>query len=311
LARKKKRSGAHGRREQSRKGALETRFSRSINYIKSHPVAILILFLAPLVPHAYTVVGDFLGGKWSGETTLYIHSVPLRKGEPVYVFYTTPRLPEAAKIMVPVEIVLFNDSRKAAKNAVLTLKYDKATDRQKLAAIPHTYEGSLGPRELLSDVNSNYDFTYANHRMASMHPGDQVNVVDGAFALPNHTDTPSYKAPGMGLDVRASLSTDTQSSQGWDIRYRGVVASSNAQILEWVRQDYGLYVAADLRRKDGFWGYLWGWALSKKIDIFSFSVKFGRDDSERFFIPKAAPDEYKLYKFEPYVKEFIFGDGRV
>lgn len=264
-----------------------------------------------MVPHMYTVVGDVLDGKWSGETTLYIHSVPLRKDEPVYIFYTTPRLPEAARVMVPVEIALFNDSRKAAKNVVLTLKYDKATDRDKLAGVPHTYEGSLGPKELLSDVNSSVDYTYANHRMASMHPGDHVNVVDGAFALPNHTDTPTYKAPGMGLDVRASLSTDTQSSQEWDIRYRGIVASKNADILEWIRQDYGLYVAADLRRKEGFWGYLWGWALSKKIDIFSFSVKFGRDDSDRFVIPKAAPDEYKLYKFEPYVKEFIFGDGRV
>ncbi|MGV8864922.1 MAG: hypothetical protein ACOH2T_27685 [Pseudomonas sp.] len=278
-------------------------------YIKAHPIAAVVVLAMPATPFIYQVAGDLSDGKWSGEATLYLHSEPLESDSPVYMFYASPTVSESERIIVPVEVSVLNNSRKAAKSVNLSLKYVKATDRDKLPESAQTHSGSLGAADIMHDTNSNDSYVYSNYRIALMPPADKISFTDGAFAVPSYLgkDTPVYMSPGSGLDVNASLSSETQSKHEWDIRYRGVVAKDNKGVGDWIKRDYGEYIAIELREKEGFWRYLWGWATATKVTVFSFSPKFRTDESHKIYVPLKNPEEYKGYRFSPYAKELIFG----
>ncbi|MEB0227281.1 hypothetical protein [Pseudomonas sp. 10S4] len=283
--------------------------SKIFAYIKAHPIAAVVVLAMPATPFVYQVVGDLSDGKWSGEATLYLHSEPLESNSPVYMFYASPTASESERIIVPVEVSVLNDSRKAAKSVNLSLRYVKATDRDKLPESAQTYSGSLGAADIMHDTNSSDSYVYSNYRIALMPPADKISFTDGAFAVPNYLrkDMPVYMSLGSGLDVKASLSSEMQSKHEWDIRYRGVVAKDNKGVGDWIKRDYGEYIAIELREKEGFWRYLWGWATATKVTVFSFSPKFRTDESHKIYVPIKNPEEYKGYRFSPYAKELIFG----
>ncbi|BBP56309.1 hypothetical protein PHLH3_59350 [Pseudomonas sp. St386] len=282
---------------------------RFFAYVKAHKIATVVVLAMPATPFIYQVAGDLSDGKWSGETTLYLHSEPLESDSPVYMFYASPRISESERIIVPVEVSVFNDSRKAAKSVNLSLKYDKATDRDKLPESAQTHSGSLVEADISHGTNIKDNYAYSNYRIALMPPADKISFMDGAFAIPNYLgkDMPVHRSPGSGLDVKISLSSETQSKGEWDIRYRGVIATDNKGIEDWIKQDYGDYIATELRQKEGFWRYLWRWVTATKVTVFSFSPKYRYHESQKIYVPRKDPEEYKGYRFSPYAKELIFG----
>ena len=266
----------------------------------------MILVVASMTPFLYQVIGDLVEGKWSGGTEIYVHSERLPDNGPVYIFYTSPIVSELTRIIVPVEIKVVNDSKKAAKDVTLSIRYPKSSSRNELSEIAQTFSGSLSAKDVSVETNTDEKFAWANHKIKMMPPEDKINFVDGAFAVPVGNDTPSYKTTGLGLDVKVSLSSETDPAHGVELRYRGIVADSNKVIGSWLAEDYGQYVALDLRQRDGFWKYFWGWVTSEKITVFGFSTEYRLTENNAFIVPVRNPDEYKKYKFSPYVREFLF-----
>lgn len=276
--------------------------------IKRHPVLTTVIFVlgSPVTAFSYAFIADLVDGRWTGGTEIYIHSEPLTGAEPVYLFYTSPRIPETFKIAVPVEVNVVNDSRKAAKNVTLSLRYPAASFLGAQYDDNTSFSGPHSAKDVWHDRNINAKYSYSNHRIILMTPKDNLDFVEGAYALPLGLDTPRFRTTGLGFDVQVSLSSETESARTKELRFRGVVADDNKGIATWLAQDYGRYVAMDLRNKDGLLQYLWGWITQRKITVYSFFTHYQLNVDGKLYVPMRNPEEYKKYKFSPYVKEFIF-----
>lgn len=285
-------------------------FKRLFFYVKGHRVTALVILClgAPASPFLYQLGSDFVGGRWSGGgVDLYLHSERLWRNEPVYFFYTSPDISNDERVVVPVELSVHNDSDKAANKVTLSIKYPKSSDRHRLPETAQRHSGSVSDKELTHDVNSSEKFAYSNYRLSFMPPRDSVSLVDGAFAVPVDKAGGSFVSLPLGLDVKASLSSETSASQEWELRYRAVLAQNSGQLRKWVEYDYGQRLARELREREGFWKYTWGWLSRKKVTVFGFYPQFNYVPGLKFYIPSQDPDEYKRFRFSPYSYELFFG----
>ncbi|MCO7524845.1 hypothetical protein NJH54_10000 [Pseudomonas asiatica] len=281
-------------------------------YIKSHKVtATIVLFLgAGATSLIYQVGGDIIEGRWStGGVNLYLHSAPLQRGEPIYLFYASPSLANGERLIVPVELNVGNDSDKVSNKVVLSIRFPKAAGRDLIPNDIQRYNGSISPKEVTLEVNADKEFVYANHRVSYMPPKDHINFIDGAFSVPVARAGRSYLSFPSGMDVKATLSSVTSASEDWELRYRAVSAGNTNQLRDWVKFDYGQRLAREFREREGFVKYLWGWALSKKVTVFGFYPDYSYDPEKRVYFPSNDPKEYKMFRFSPYSRDLIFNDA--
>ncbi|UXH38778.1 hypothetical protein [Pseudomonas promysalinigenes] len=255
----------------------------------------------------YQVGGDILDGRWSSKgVALYLHSVPLQRGEPVYFFYGSPSLANGERLIVPVELTAQNESEKVAKRVALSLRYPKSSGRHMIPDNIFRSTGSINSEDVTLDVNASDEFVYANHRISYMPPKDHVNIVDGAFSVSVARAGWSYLSLPSGLDIKASMSSESSASEDWELRYRAVSAENINQLRDWINFDYGQRLAREFREREGFLKYLWGWALSKKVSVFGFNPNYSYDPAEKVYFPKDNPKQYKLFRFSPYSRDLIF-----
>lgn len=280
-------------------------------YVETHWITTLATLVlgAGATSFIYQVGGDVVEGRWSSSgVSLYIHSVPIERGEPIYIFYASPDLAAGDRLIVPVELAVNNDSEKAAKRVVLSLRYPKGSDRQLIPEEVQAVTGSASPKDVTFDVNANDEFVYVNHRMSYMPPKDHMNFSDGAFSVRVDRAGMSYLSFPAGLDIKASLSSEASASEDWDLRYRAVLAKNISQLQEWVRFDYGQRIARELREREGFVKYFWGWLLSKKVYVYGLYPRFRYDGESRTYFPGGGKNEYKVFRFIPYSRDLLF-DG--
>jgi len=282
------------------------------SYIRGHKVttAVFVFLGASATSLIYQVGGDVVDGRWSaGGVSLYLHSAPLQRGEPIYLFYASPSLVNGERLIVPVELNVGNDSDKVADKVVLSIKFPKGSGRDLIPNDIQRYSGPISPKEVTLDVNSDHEFVYANHRVSYMPPRDHINFVDGAFSVPVARAGRSYLSFPSGMDIKASLSSVTRGSEEWELRYRAVSAENTNQLRDWVKFDYGQRLAREVREREGFLKYLWGWALSKKVTVFGFYPDYQYDPEKKVYFPSNNPKEYKMFRFSPYSRELIFNDA--
>lgn len=279
------------------------------SYAKSHWITTLVTVVlgAGATSFIYQVGGDILEGRWSSKgVTLYLHSVPLQRGEPIYFFYGSPDLANGERIIVPVELAAQNESDKVVKRVALSLRYPKSSDRQMISDDIFISTGSISSKDVTVDVNVSDEFVYANHRISYMPPKDHINFVDGAFSVSVTRAGRSYLSLPSGLDVKASMSSESSASEDWELRYRAVLAENTDQLLDWVKFDYGQKLAREFREREGFLKYFWGWALSKKVSVFGFYPNYSYDPVKKVYFPESNPKEYKVFRFSPYSRDLIF-----
>lgn len=288
------------------------RIKSFIGDIKNHKVISgLILFLgAGATSLAYQIAGDIVDGRWSaGGVKLYLHSAPLQRGQPIYLFYASPSLASGERLIVPVELNVGNDSDKVSEKVVLSIRFPKGAERNLIPNDIQRYNGPISPKEVTLEVNSDSEFVYANHRASYMPPRDHINFIDGAFSVPVARAGQSYLSFPSGMDIKATLSSVTSASEDWELRYRAVSAENTNQLRDWVRFDYGQRLAREFREREGFVKYLWGWMLSKKVTVFGFYPDYSYDPDERVYFPSSDPKEYKMFRFSPYSRDLIFNDA--
>lgn len=175
------------------------------SYAKSHWITTLVTVVlgAGATSFIYQVGGDILEGRWSSKgVTLYLHSVPLQRGEPIYFFYGSPDLANGERIIVPVELAAQNESDKVVKRVALSLRYPKSSDRQMISDDIFISTGSISSKDVTVDVNVSDEFVYANHRISYMPPKDHINFVDGAFSVSVTRAGRSYLSLPSGVSVR-------------------------------------------------------------------------------------------------------------
>lgn len=277
-------------------------------YVKTHPLTTIIIFIlaSPVTALVYQVVGDVHDGRWSSGLAIYLHSEPLQSQNGIYVFYASPRVPSYSRLIIPVEVTAFNDSKKGVKKVALSLRYPLGSDRQKLPESWLTNSGTMSSNDTSHDLNASDKYVYSNYRVISMPPMDRINFSEGGFAVPTSRDVPAFHTQGLGFDIKVSISSEENAATEVDLRYRGVVAEDGKDVAEWLKKDYGVYIAQELRAREGFWGYLWGWMIFKKVTVFGMFPSFISLEDGKFFVPTKKPDDYKRYRFSPYFKEFIF-----
>lgn len=286
--------------------------SSLFSYAKSHWITTLVTVVlgAGATPLIYQVGGDYLEGRWSSKgVTLYLHSVPLQRGEPVYFFYASPSLANGERLIVPVELAVQNESEKVVKRVALSLRYPKSSDRQEIPNDIFRSTGSISAKDVTLDVNASDEFVYANHRISYMPPKDHINFVDGAFSVSVARAGRSYLSFPSGLDVKASMSSESSASEDWELRYRAVSAENTNQLRDWVKFDYGQKLARELRESEGFLRYLWGWVVSKKVSVFGFYPSYSYEPKMKVYVPENNPKEYKVFRFSPYSRDLIFNDA--
>ncbi|MBA6060182.1 hypothetical protein [Pseudomonas juntendi] len=279
------------------------------NCVKGHRIttAVVVFLGASATSLIYQVGGDIVDGRWSTDgVSLYLHSAPLRRGEPIYLFYASPSLVNGERLIVPVELNVGNDSDKVADKVLLTIKFPKGSGRDLIPNDIQRYSGPVSPKEVTLEVNANNEFVYANHRVSYMPPKDHINFIDGAFSVPVARAGRSYLSFPSGLDIKASLSSVTSSSKEWELRYRAVSAENTTQLRDWVKFDYGQRLAREFREREGFFKYVWGWALSKKVTVFGFYPDYQYDPKMKVYFPSNDPKEYKMFRFSPYSRELLF-----
>jgi hypothetical protein len=261
-----------------------------------------------LVALIYNITIDNVEGKWGGPANLYLHSEPLDQNSPTYLFYAVPKGSRNARFLVPIQLSVLNDSRRPAQNATLSIRYDKRSDR---SVISSEFIRSMGGRKS-SDISHEFNaagrYDHSIFRAAFLPPGEKASFVDGAFTSPiDFGDKfPILFSTGTGLDLRASIYSENNKTRDWDIRYRGIEVDNGNGIEWWVKNWYGKHVAIETRRTVGFWQYLYGLLVSKKITVYGFAPDFRSLNGGSIYLPGKSPDSYTGFKFSPYVWSLLW-----
>jgi hypothetical protein len=274
-----------------------------VEKIKKHKAFIFACLIISLLNYAYPYVMDYKDGKWGGEIKLKLGSAELREKEPTYLFYPIPEGAREAKFMLPVQLSVHNQSKKADKNIRMSLAYDKSSKRSVIPEGFMTYSGRGFKSDVMHELNSTNSHDYSNYQVEFLPVDGSRGITDGAFTskmvLGNDFFIPF--STGTGLDVNVITYSENDTEREWFIRYRGVDVIDSKGLELWVRNWYGKQIAIEIRRESGFWNYLFGLFWTKNIVIYGLSPEFQYIENYNLYIPKEDLKNYTGFEFNPYV----------
>ncbi|TDX29367.1 hypothetical protein DFO67_10743 [Modicisalibacter xianhensis] len=279
--------------------------SRSISKILSASF-ISLLFAAFGV--FYPPISDYWSGRFGGRLSLGVLNEKIPENEPVYIFFSTPNNNRGSKYIVPVQLTIFNEFKNSEESVSLSLKYPKVSGRSLFDESYVTHSGIRSKSEIFHEINSSKQYDYSLYKLDFLPKGSDFAIIDAAITskIDYGERFPVLFEKGQGLDVEATVYSEGDRERTWNLKYRAVNVRSALGLQAWVQQYYGKSIAIDLRRELTFFQYLRGLILGRDITVYGFEPHFNEALENDLYIPRKGLEQYKGFKFDPYVWGLLF-----
>lgn len=278
------------------------------HYIRSAGLIVVFSFLIHTGENIYPFIMDHAEGKWGGEIVLGLQNEAFSKNSPTYIFFSIPSNANEARLLIPINLSVRNDSKKADSNVSLSIAYNKANNRAAISEEFIKHAADRPASDVSHELHSSDLYDYSDYRVKFLSAGDSVAFSEGAFtsSVPLDNKMLPLFTTGTGVNIKVSTYSQNDIKREWNIHYKGIRIDSDKGVEAWLRNWYGKQIAIEIREDSGFWNYLYGLLSSKDIVIYWFLPDYNFLQQQNLYIPKNSPREYKGFKFDPYVWSLLF-----